>query len=72
MKTYELPAAGPDDRTRDLTRRLAGLANRDGARFAAVVRQADAAVAAGAERDEALRAALEAPATGGTERVSRG
>ncbi len=38
---------------------LADLAKTDGPRFAAVVRQADAAVAAGADCDEALRAGLE-------------
>jgi hypothetical protein len=72
VKTHAQTAAGPDEPTRALTRRLADLASRDGARFAAVVRQADAAVAAGAGREEALRAALEAAATGGTERISGG
>jgi hypothetical protein len=59
MKTHAQPTGGPDDATRDLTRRLADLAKSDGPRFAAVVRAADAAQAAGVDRDEAYRAALE-------------
>lgn len=59
VRTSDQQTDGPDDATRALTRRLADLAKRDGARFAAVVRAADAAQAAGAPRDEAYRMALE-------------
>lgn len=52
-------SSDPDTATRALTRLLADLAKADGPRFAAVVRAADAAQAAGVERDEAYWAALE-------------
>ncbi len=64
MKTHAQSTAGPDAATKALMKRLADLAKRDGPRFAAVVRQANAAVAAGTGRDEALRAALEPSAAG--------
>ncbi len=63
MKTHEQTSAGPDEPTRALTKHLADLAKADGVRFAAVVRQADAAVAAGASRDEALQASLDGTLT---------
>jgi hypothetical protein len=64
VQTYAQATAGPDETTREITRRLADLAKVDGPRFAAVVRQADAAIAAGTGRDEALRAALDGTLAG--------
>jgi hypothetical protein len=60
METHQRQIAGLDVGTRELTRRLADLAKMDGDGFAAVVRAADVAQAAGKPRDGALRAALDA------------
>lgn len=59
VRATDQQRAGPGDATRELTRRQTGLAKADGPRFAAVVRRTDAAVAAGASRDEAYLAALQ-------------